>query len=675
MNPLLEIQVPIPFDQIRPEQVEPAIDELLRRAQAAVEEIARPQARRTFENTLLALDQATEGLEYAYHLVQHLESVVSSPELRAAHNAVEPKVTAFTSSIFLHEGLWKALQEYSVSEEARSLSPVRKRYLEKTMDAFRRHGAELDPAGKKRLEEIDVELAKLTTKFSENVLDSTNAFEEIITNEADLAGLPETARIAAEASAKAKGKQGWRFTLQAPSYIPLMTFLDNAAMRERFYRAYQTRASQGPHNNAPLVPRILELRKAKAQLLGFADFADFALVDRMAKTGRAAIEFLESLRERTLPRYHQENEELLAFRRQLEGAEAPPLAPWDVAYYAEKERAAKYHFDEEDLRPYFPVNQVLNGMFETFSKVFGITVREVPGVPCWHPDVKYYEIYDGGQKLGAFYADWFPRENKRDGAWMDAFLTGEPAVAGRHHIGVICGNLTQPAGDRPALLTHREVETVFHEFGHLLHHCLSRVEVRGFSGTNVAWDFVELPSQIMENWCWERESLDLFARHWQSGEPIPEELFQRMKRARTYRAANNQMRQLGFGILDLKLHREYDPARDGDVVAYSRAILQEFSPAPLPSEHAMILAFTHLFGNPVGYGAGYYSYKWAEVLEADAFSLFQENGVLDPETGRRFREHILAKGASQEPEALYQAFRGRPPQLNALLKRLGIADS
>jgi oligopeptidase A len=312
-------------------------------------------------------------------------------------------------------------------------------------------------------------------------------------------------------------------------------------------------------------------------------------------------------------------------------------------------------------------------MFETVSRVFGVDVREVKGVPVWHPDVKYYEIVEGGRVLGTFYADWHPRETKRGGAWMDAFLTGEPAVPGRAHIGVICGNLTPPVDGKPALLTHGEVETIFHEFGHLLHHCLSQVEVRGLSGTAVPWDFVELPSQIMENWCWERESLDLFARHWQTGEPIPEDLFQKMCRARTYRAANGQMRQLGFGFVDLKLHTEYDPARDGDPVAYSKSILQAFSPAPFPPEHSMILAFTHLFASPVAYAAGYYSYKWAEVLDADAFGLFLENGVFDRETGIRFRSWILEKGDSQEAAELYRNFRGRDPELDALLRRQGLA--
>ncbi|MBL8177500.1 MAG: M3 family metallopeptidase, partial [Bryobacterales bacterium] len=518
----------------------------------------------------------------------------------------------------------------------------------------------------------DVELAQLTTKFSEHVLDSTNAYEEIFTDAGQLAGLPESAMEAARASAKSKGKEGWRFTLQAPSYVALMTYLDDAAVRERFYRAYAGRASSGEHDNTPLVPRILGLRKEKATLLGFADFADMVLVDRMAKSGARAYEFLEDLRSKTEAHFAAENEALAGFRRELEGEDAAPPAPWDVAYYAEKQRQARFDFDEEQLRPYFPLEQVVAGMFETVERLYGVKVAAVENVPGWHADVQYYEIREGDSVLGGFYSDWFPREDKRGGAWMDAFLTGEPAVAGRRHVGLICGNMTPPVEGKPALLTHREVETVFHEFGHLLHHCLSRVEVRGLSGTSVAWDFVELPSQIMENWCWERPSLDLFARHWQTGEAIPGDLFEKMRKARNYRAAAAQMRQLSFGVVDLKLHREYDAARDGGLVAYTRAILQQFAPAPLPEPYAMILAFTHLFASPVGYGAGYYSYKWAEVLDADAFSLFREKGVFDRETGLRFRRHILEKGDAEDPEVLYRGFRGRGPQLDALLERQGL---
>jgi oligopeptidase A len=675
MNPLLSIQLPIPFAEIKAELVSPAFDVLLPDAQQKLDAIAASSGPRTYSSTMDAMDEATELVGNAMGLVRHLEAVSTYPELRAAHNAIEPLVSELYSKIPLNAGLWSALNEFSSTAEAKALTGTRKRYLQKTLDFFRRHGAELDDAGKEKLAAIDVELAQITTKFSEHVLDATNAYEEVFTEEKQLAGLPPSAVAAARASAKNKGVDGWRFTLQAPSYIALLTYLDDSAARERFYRAYQARASAPPFDNRSLVPRILELRKQKAKLLGFSDFADFVLVDRMAHTGARAMEFVDNLRLKSEAYFERENEALFAFRRELEGPQAPALQPWDLSYYAEKERKAKYDFDEEELRPYFRLEQVIAGMFETVERLYGVKVHEVVGVPAWHEDVKYYEIRDDGRLLGSFYADWHPRETKRGGAWMDAFVTGEPAVPGRPHIGVICGNLTPPVDDKPALLTHREVETIFHEFGHLLHHCLSRVEVRGLSGTAVAWDFVELPSQIMENWCWERESLDLFARHWETGAPIPDDLFRKMLSARNYRAAAAQMRQLSFATVDLKLHREYDPARDGDVVKYARDILQQFSAAPLPDDYAMILGFTHLFASPVAYGAGYYSYKWAEVLDADAFSLFQEKGVFDRETGLRFRRHVLEKGDSEDPADLFRTFRGRDPELSALLERLGLPET
>lgn len=393
----------------------------------------------------------------------------------------------------------------------------------------------------------------------------------------------------------------------------------------------------------------------------------------MAAHGEAAQRFLEDLKRKTDRHFHRENEELAALRRELEGHE-DPLEPWDVAYYAEKLRKARFDLDEEMLRPYFPLERVIAGLFETVHRLYGIRVVEKPGVPAWDAAVKYHEILDAdGSLLGAFYADWFPRESKRGGAWMDPFITGQPAGGGfTPHLGLMCGNMTPPAGGKPALLTHREVETVFHEFGHLLHHCLSRVEVRSLAGTSVAWDFVELPSQIMENWCWEREALDLFAGHWETGARLPEELFERLCRTRTFRAANAMMRQISFGWVDLALHREYDPARDRDPIAYSRKLLQEFSPAKLPPEHAMIAAFTHLFANPVGYAAAYYSYKWAEVLDADAFTLFRQLGVFSREAGMRFRERILARGDSDDPAALFRGFLGRDPDPAALRQRAGL---
>ena len=665
-NPLLHINFEIPFDRVRAEHVEPAIAELLIDARAKIEALAADPALRTYDNTMLALEKATERLDYAMGIVRHLEGVATYPELRAAFNAVDPLVSEFYSGIPLHAGLWKAIK--ALHESQPELTPARFRLVTKTVDSFRRHGAELDELGKTRLAEIDVALAKATTKYSENVLDSTNAFELIIEDEKDLAGLPPTARSAARVLAESKGLNGWRFTLQAPSYQPLMTYLDNREMRESVYRAYSTRASRGEFDNRAITAQILELRRERASLLGYRDFADLVLEDRMAKDGASAQAFLEQLRARTEERFAIENQELKDFA----GFE---LEPWDVGYWAERLRLKLYDFDEEALRPYFPMENVVSGMFGTVERLFGIKVVHKPAAHVWHPEVLYYQIRDDdGRLLGAFYADWYPRESKRGGAWMDAFITGiyDPPNS-EPHAGSICGNLTPPVGETPALLTHREVETIFHEFGHLLHLVLSQTDVRSLGGTNVAWDFVELPSQIMENWCWEREALNLFARHYRTGEMIPEDLFQKMLRARTFRSANVQMRQLSFGIVDLKLHREYSPERDGDVIQYSREMLQQFSAAKLPEDHAMITSFTHLFASPVAYGAGYYSYKWAEVLDADAFSRFREEGIFSREVGLEFRSNILSKGDSEDPAELYRRFMGRDPDPEALLVRSGLA--
>lgn len=675
MNPLLQIQFRVPFDQIRAEHVEPAVQQLLEEARANQAALSSSTGPRTFDTTLLALESLTEKLDWAMGVVRHLESVATYPELRAAYNAVQPEVSLFYTNIVLDAGIWRMLKEYADTDEARALTGVRARFLKKTMDGFRRSGADLDEPGKKRLQEIEVELAQATTKFSENVLDSTNAFELIVTDEKQLSGLPPSAIDAARESANQKGMEGWRFTLQAPSYTAVLTYMDDRATRETMYRAFTTRATEGIHDNSAVLARILDLRRLKAGLLGYRDFADLVLEERMAKNAERALAFVHELHTKTKDRFEQENAELHAFRREIEGPNAPEMQPWDVGYYSEKQRQALYDFDEEELRPYFELDTVVAGMYELVDRLYGIQVREEKGVPGWDAAVKTYAIVDAdGTTLGSFYADWFPRENKRGGAWMDALLTGGPRQDSFHpHLGLICGNLTPPVADRPSLLTHREVETVFHEFGHLLHHCLSRVEIRSLAGTNVAWDFVELPSQIMENWCWERESLDLFAKHYQSGETLPQDLFDKMVRAKNFRAANMQMRQLSFATTDLALHTQYSPDRDGDVIGYSRTLMQRFSAAPLPSNYAMIASFTHLFSSPVAYAAGYYSYKWAEVLDADAFTQFRKLGVFSREAGMQFRDRILARGDSEDPAELYRSFMGRDPDINALLRRSGLA--
>jgi oligopeptidase A len=672
-NPLIQLGFEIPFDEVEAVHVEPAIDALLADAQAAVDAIAGSEAPRTYANTLGALEDATEQLERAMAVVDHLESVATTEALRAAYNATRPRVSAFWSELAMNDGLYQAMRAFAATDDARALPPTEKRFLDKTLDDFRRHGAELSPEDKGKLQAIEVDLTKLTTEFSQNVLDETNAFELIITDESKIAGLPDSAKQAAVENATAKGVEGWRFTLHAPSMIPVLTYLDDASIREHVWRAHNTRAASGARDNRRIIGRVLELRGAKAKLLGYQDFSDLVTEDRMAKVGTKAKAFIDDLHERTQGAFERENQELQAYRVEIEGDSAPALEPWDVAYYSEKQRQAKYDFNEEELRPYFPLDSVLDGLFATAQALYEIEIVERDAA-VWDPEVKSYAIQNrDGTMIAAFYVDLFPRENKRGGAWMNSLIS----AAYREerplpHLGLFCANVNPPVGGKPALLTHREVETLFHEFGHLLHHCFSKVSVRGLAGTNVAWDFVELPSQIMENWCWERSGLDLFAAHYETNERIPHELYEKMVRARTYRAANAQMRQLGFAAVDLALHQSYDPARDGDAMAYARDLLQGYSANKLPEDYAMLAGFGHIFAHPVGYAAGYYSYKWAEVLDADAFTRFKKEGITNPEVGRAFRETILSKGNSEEAEKLYHDFMGRGPKLDPLLERAGL---
>jgi oligopeptidase A len=689
-NPLTSLETSIPFDRIRPEHVEPGLRALMAESAARLAALVADPAKgpadagsaasagksaRTFDNTLGALEEVTERLELALEVVEHLEGVATSPALRDAYAAVQPEVSAYLSSLTRNEGVWRALQELAATEEAAALQGARKRLFDKTIADFRRAGAALPAAGKARLSEIDVELARVTLRFGQNVLDSTNAFEILIDDEARLAGLPDSARQAARQSAVSKGLSGWRFTLQAPSYLPVMTYLDDAAIRERMYRASTTRGTSAEHDNRPLVHQILELRREKARLLGYATFADLVCEDRMARTGTAAREFVRGLRERTQPFFEREVRELAAFRREVEGPGAPALAPWDIAYYSEKMRRARYDYDEEALRPYFSLENVLGGVFAIAEKLYGVRVEPAQGASTWHPDVRTYLLREPDGRAGAlFYVDVFPREEKRDGAWMHGLIAavGAPRDDGRH-LEVLAANFSPPVGGGAALLRHREVETLFHEFGHLMHHAASRVPIKSLAGTNVARDFVELPSQIMENWCWELPALDLFARHAETGAPLPRELFQRMVSAKNFGAALAMMRQLGFAELDLALHMDWTPEA-GDVAEFARASQVPFSPAPLPPDHAMICGFSHLFSSPVGYAAGYYSYKWAEVLDADAFSRFKQEGIFDRRAGDDFRT-LLSRGNSEDPLELYRGFMGREPRLDALLERDGLVGA
>jgi oligopeptidase A len=700
VHPFLAHDFHIRWSSLVSEAVEPDIREALHRAQERIDALCAgfEPTELTFENTLLELERATEDLSMAWGRVNHLDAVRNCDALRAAHNAVLPEVTQFFSRIPLNAALWRRIKAYSEGAEAKSLAGVRRRYLDETVKDFIRSGAELPDSEKARLEEVQSELARITQKFSENVLDSTNAWELVLEDDSRLAGLPETALgvLRAEAAAKGLGtpdKPVYRITLKAPVYFPVLEYADDESLREEVWRGSITVGNSGAYDNTELVWQILALRQERAELLGHVHFADHVLEERMAGSGEAALKFVEDLAERTQPYFQRDIEELTAFRRRHEPDWDGLFRPWDVAYWSEKLRKERYHFDEEELRPYFAIEKVIEGMFRLTEQIFGFRVEErsavyappggTPegdGIEVWHPEVRYYDLYDAasGELLGGFYADWHPREDKRGGAWMNYLRTGLPPIEekGREpHLGLICGNLTPSSADRPALLTHGEVETVFHEFGHLLHHLLGEVEIKALNGVQVVWDFVELPSQILENFCWSRVSLDFFARHHETGEPIPEPLFQKMLGARNFQSAMAQMRQLAFGKMDLDLHiKHYRKPDHGDL---DRVVLEVLDGYLMPlAFHPPTMArrFTHLFASSTGYAAGYYSYKWAEVLDADAFTRFAADGVISPAVGREFREKVLSRGNSAEAAELFRDFMGRDPELNALLLRNGMAE-
>ncbi len=679
-NPFLEPDFHIRWTQLAPELIGPAVDAALAGAAARVERIATQDvAAVTWESTFLALEEAAEELNSVWGKVTHLQSVADAPALREAHNAALPKVSAFLAGVPLRADLWQRLKAFAESPAAAAVAGVHRRLLEETLKDFRQAGADLPAAERARLEALQAELAQITQKYGENVLDATNAWELVVTDETRLAGLPEQAKAAARSSAEAKGKAGWRFSLQGPSAEPFMSYVDDAGLRREMWLASTAVGAQAPHDNGPLVARILELRAEKARLLGKLNFADLVLERRMAGSARRALEFVTDLQTRAAPAFAREAAELEAFKAAQTGGPAGRLAPWETAYWAEKLRRAQFDFDEEALRPYFPLPGVVAGMFELVRRIFGLRVAARPPgeTEVWHPEVTYYDVHDAaGRHLGSFYADWHPRESKRGGAWMNYLITGGPRPDGSRapHLGLMCGNMTPPAGGRAALLSHREVETVFHEFGHLLHHLLGEVPVKSLNGTNVAWDFVELPSQIMENWCWEREGLDLFARHHETGAPIPQELFRRLTAAKNFRTATATLRQIAFAKMDLLLHlRPLTAAEAAEVESAVRPWVADCLVPTEPPAPTIVKRFNHLFSDPVGYAAGYYSYKWAEVLEADAFTRFKREGIFDPAVGADFVRHILSRGNSADPMTLYRGFMGREPQLDALLRRAGLA--
>ena len=688
MHPFLSPEFHIRWSTLLPEAVEADITYALEQAKQNIEAIcAQDPAAANYQSTFLALEKATEELGRGWGRLNHLDSVCDSPAQREALNQMLPAVTDFYSSIALNDRLWSVIKAVGESPEIAGLDDVSKRFVEETLADFRNSGADLPADKKERVAAIEAELSKITKEYSEHVLDSTNAWELVITDEAKLAGLPESAKAGAAANARAKGLEApaWRFTLQFPSMFPIMQHLHDDTIRHQVWEASSKVGAVGEYDNTPLVWQILGLRHEKAEILGHEHFADLTLLRRMAKTGRSALKFIEGIHTRIQPAFLAEHKQLAQYKAATSGQPVSALEPWEVAYWAEKQRQENYDFDEEALRPYFPVDGVMAGMFEIASRLFGITIRELetvflapgsspsPLVETWHPECKFYEIHDSktAAHLGSFYADWHPRESKRGGAWMNSLHTG---ALGEPHLGLIIGNMSPPVDGKPALLTHNEVETIFHEFGHLLHGLLSEVSVKSLAGTSVPWDFVELPSQIMENFCWDRQSLDLFARHFETDAPIPEDLFTKMIAAKNYLSASGFMRQLAFAKLDLELHIRLSEFLGKDLDAVDREVLADYL-APLKTQSpSMMRRFSHLFSSPTGYAAGYYSYKWAEVLDADAFTRFQTEGVLNSETGGAFREHILSKGNSAPADELYRRFMGRDPDQEALLVRAGLAE-
>ncbi len=684
-HPFFSDQYHVPWNLLTADRVETDINAALEIAEANLEKIRQlDDSNVTYENTFHALEMANQDLERAWGRLDHLDSVCSNEAQRKALNAMLPKVSDFFTSISLDVDIWNALKAFSESEAACELDETHQRFITETCAGFIESGADLPSDKKARIAEVLSRLSEITQKFSENVLDSTNAWELIIEDESRLAGLPESTLASAAEDAAAKGHDGkWRFTLQEPSMVPIMQFAEDDALRKEVWAATCTIGHGGDFDNTALIQEILTLRQEQAELLGFENFSDLILQRRMAKNGKNALKFVEDMHDKIFDRFQKENVDLQQWKAAQEQKEPAPMEPWEMPYWAEKRRKVEYDFDPEELRPYFPLHKVMDGMFNITSKLYDLRIEEKPTtadggeIQTWHPETKFYDLFDNqtDELLGSFYTDWHAREFKRGGAWMNPFETGVPSDGTKPrqpHLGLMVGNMTKPTADKPALMTHLEVETIFHEFGHLLHHLLGNVAVKSLSGTNVPCDFVELPSQIMENYCWSRESLDLFARHFETDEPIPDALFDKMIAARHYRTANLYMRQLAYSKLDLDFHIHAKKYATMDLDQADREILAGYSPELATDAPTKVRGFNHIFSSPVGYASGYYSYKWSEVLDADAFTRFQKEGILNPETGQAFRDDILSKGNSAPADELYRNFMGRDPDQTAFLERAGL---
>lgn len=676
-NPLLSDFTLPPFAAIKPEHVVPAVEAVIRQCRETVESIVARGKPYSWDNLCQPIAEVDDRLSRVFGPISHLNSVKNSPELRAAYEKCLPILSEYGTWIGQHEGLYQAYRDLKAGENWQQLSLAQQRVVENTLRDFRLSGIGLPQEKKKRYGEIVARLSELSSTFSNHVLDATMGWTKRITSRQELSGLPESTLAAMQAQAEAKGLDGWLLTLDMPIYQPLMMYCDNAALREEAYRAYTTRASdQGPNagqwDNTAVMEEILALRDELARLLGFNNFAEKSLATKMADNPQQVLNFLTDLAQRAHGQGEADMAQLRAFAREHAGVET--LNPWDIAYYSEKQKQHLYTISDEQLRPYFPEPRVLQGLFEVVRRLYGIEARERHDVETWHPEVRFFDLLDeNGNVHGSFYLDLYAREHKRGGAWMDECTTMMRRADGslQKPVAYLVCNFNRPVQGKPALFTHDEVTTLFHEFGHGLHHMLTRIQTAGVSGINgVPWDAVELPSQFMENWCWEPEALAFISGHYETGEPLPAALLEKMLAAKNYQAAMFILRQLEFGLFDFRLHAEYDPAKGAQILPLLKAIKQQVAVVPSPDWNRFPHTFSHIFAG--GYAAGYYSYLWAEVLAADAYSRFEEEGIFNRETGRSFLDNILSQGGSQDPAVLFRRFRGRDPQIDAMLRHYGI---
>ena len=675
-NPLLTSATLPPFSEIKPSHIEPAIDHLLEECRAIVKITTQITEPFSWENLVNPIEKTEDRLNKAWSPVSHINSVVNNNDIREAYNACLPKLSQYSTEMGQNKALYNAYSEISNSPSFSRLNQGQQKTIQNALRDFELSGINLNPEQQCRYREISQELSKLSSKFEENVLDATHAWKKHIQDETLLAGIPETTRTLAKTTAETDNLSGWMLTLDFPCYLAIMTYADNPALRQEIYTAFATRASDiNPDtiqwDNTKIMDDLLALRHEKARLLGFNNYAELSLATKMADTPQQVIDFLENLAHKSKEQAQTDFDELQQFAKQE--YQSDNLNAWDINYFSEKMRQQQLELSQEEIRNYFPATRVIPGLFTVVNKLYGLTINEISNFDRWHSDVRFFEIYDQDNILrGKFYLDLYARPNKRGGAWMDDCVSRKNGPDGlQTPVAYLTCNFTPPANDDPALLSHNEVITLFHEFGHGLHHMLTKVDHLSVSGINgVQWDAVELPSQFMENWCWQKPALEIISGHYQTGAPLPESLLEKMLAAKNFQSGMFMIRQLEFSLFDFQIHLNFDPTKSSNIYSTLSAIRDQFSVVTTPAFNRFAHSFSHIFAG--GYAAGYYSYKWAELLSCDAFSRFEDEGIFNPQTGADFLTHILEKGGSIDAMDLFVNFRGREPSIDALLQHNGI---